>query len=200
MFRQLALAATAAFALTAAAEAAIPVYSNPGVEAPAVASYTAPFAGTVTAWFLARDAAFNSEIGLGINGAAPVFFTLPNTSAPGTSAVLGTVNAGDVMRFYLRVINTGDIFSTDPGENTDGFNHAWHTAYAGGDFGVPAGLLIGWEDIRGGGDRDYNDHVFSFRFPGSPGIPEPATWALMIAGFGLVGIAARRRRVAHVSA
>lgn len=25
-------------------------------------------------------------------------------------------------------------------------------------------------------------------------IPEPATWAMMIAGFGLVGFAARRRR------
>jgi hypothetical protein len=27
----------------------------------------------------------------------------------------------------------------------------------------------------------------------APGVPEPATWAMMIAGFGLVGIAARRR-------
>lgn len=30
----------------------------------------------------------------------------------------------------------------------------------------------------------------------TPGIPEPATWGLMIAGFGLVGFAARRRTVA----
>ncbi len=29
----------------------------------------------------------------------------------------------------------------------------------------------------------------------NPGIPEPATWAMMIAGFGLVGFAARRRRM-----
>lgn len=28
---------------------------------------------------------------------------------------------------------------------------------------------------------------------GTPGVPEPASWALMIAGFGLVGAAARRR-------
>jgi hypothetical protein len=28
-------------------------------------------------------------------------------------------------------------------------------------------------------------------------IPEPATWAMMIAGFGLVGAAARRRRLQH---
>ncbi|WP_418895818.1 PEPxxWA-CTERM sorting domain-containing protein [Sandaracinobacteroides sayramensis] len=31
--------------------------------------------------------------------------------------------------------------------------------------------------------------------PGNPGaVPEPATWAMMIAGFGLVGSVARRRR------
>jgi hypothetical protein len=31
-------------------------------------------------------------------------------------------------------------------------------------------------------------------------VPEPATWALMIAGFGMVGFAARRRRVARIAA
>ena len=29
--------------------------------------------------------------------------------------------------------------------------------------------------------------------PGTPGVPEPASWALMIAGFGLTGAAMRRR-------
>jgi len=36
--------------------------------------------------------------------------------------------------------------------------------------------------------------------PGVPGIPEPATWAMMIAGFGFVGAAARRRRAVYASA
>ncbi|MFA7439748.1 MAG: PEPxxWA-CTERM sorting domain-containing protein [Sphingomonadaceae bacterium] len=31
-------------------------------------------------------------------------------------------------------------------------------------------------------------------------VPEPATWGLMIAGFGMVGFAARRRRMARVAA
>ncbi len=30
----------------------------------------------------------------------------------------------------------------------------------------------------------------------TPGVPEPATWAMLISGFGMVGFAARRRRVA----
>lgn len=32
--------------------------------------------------------------------------------------------------------------------------------------------------------------------PPVPGVPEPATWAMLIAGFGLVGVAARKRRPA----
>ena len=36
---------------------------------------------------------------------------------------------------------------------------------------------------------------------GDPGVPEPATWAMLLSGFGMVGFAARRRRgLASVSA
>jgi hypothetical protein len=48
----------------------------------------------------------------------------------------------------------------------------------------------GVADLFGIDDISYNAGV----------IPEPATWAMMIAGFGLVGAAARRRRVARISA
>jgi hypothetical protein len=51
----------------------------------------------------------------------------------------------------------------------------------------PAGTLAG-----------YSTFIFGFKGVGgvvvNPGIPEPGTWAMMIAGFGLVGFAARRRR------
>ncbi|MGL4543778.1 MAG: PEPxxWA-CTERM sorting domain-containing protein, partial [Polymorphobacter sp.] len=39
----------------------------------------------------------------------------------------------------------------------------------------------------------FDDVTFGSATPG-PGVPEPASWALMIAGFGLVGASLRRRR------
>jgi len=50
-----------------------------------------------------------------------------------------------------------------------------------------------------GVDRANSNFIFGFKGVGGvvvpPGIPEPATWAMLIAGFGMVGFAARRRRV-----
>jgi hypothetical protein len=47
--------------------------------------------------------------------------------------------------------------------------------------------------VGGGGYESDNHTVGFFTQPGGV-IPEPATWAMMISGFGLVGFAARRRR------
>jgi hypothetical protein len=43
---------------------------------------------------------------------------------------------------------------------------------------------------------DYEKLVFVYTGGGGGVIPEPATWAMLIAGFGLVGVAARRRTAA----
>ena len=45
------------------------------------------------------------------------------------------------------------------------------------------------------------DHMGTYEFiddinPPAPGVPEPAVWAMMIGGFGLVGGAMRRRSTA----
>lgn len=60
-----------------------------------------------------------------------------------------------------------------------------------GDFG--GGLNSGWGEFSGYApvfrNRDWIQSLVPLAF-----IPEPATWGLMIAGFGMVGAAARRRR------
>ena len=63
---------------------------------------------------------------------------------------------------------------------------------------VPIGVSFGGtaKSIEFAGVANYvvfDDVTFGSATPG-PGVPEPATWALMIAGFGMVGSALRRRR------
>jgi hypothetical protein len=50
--------------------------------------------------------------------------------------------------------------------------------------------IIGFNDSSNG-DADYDDFVIGVNF--AP-IPEPETYALMLAGLGIVGFAARRRK------
>lgn len=64
-----------------------------------------------------------------------------------------------------------------------------------GDFLLTGTTTASWEGDRPGGSALATQWKL-LTLPASPGvIPEPATWGLMIAGFGLVGAAARRRRV-----
>ena len=112
-------------------------------------------------------------------------------------------SAGDTLVFKIRVVNTGDYFYSQRSQNADGITHVFSANYGGGDWGIPAGVYVGFEDLYGGGDLDYDDLRFVFTNVGGGevgGIPEPATWAMLITGFGLVGMAARRRRPASVLA
>lgn len=67
-------------------------------------------------------------------------------------------------------------------------------------YGIEASGLKGFRlsQVRCGFDCPIDYVIFdNLSFVPAPGfgaIPEPATWALLIAGFGLVGVAARRRR------
>ncbi len=196
------LLAAAALAFATTAQAAFPVYAPIGTPSATPNVFVSTGTGPVTAYFAGFSAGLDSRIGLSVNGAAPAFFGLLNkTSAIGESLMLGTVNVGDTLEFVLKVGTSGPLYSTTAAANAEGLNHAWSTAYAGGDFGVPAGVFVAFEDLPKLGDLDYNDHRFVFTFPGVAGVPEPATWAMLIAGFGMVGFAARRRKgLASVSA
>ena len=59
----------------------------------------------------------------------------------------------------------------------------------------------GPDDVPNGGSEFADMNFWAYTTEGGNGvIPEPATWAMMIAGFGLVGFAARRRRTVVTTA
>ena len=113
----------------------------------------------------------------------------------------------------------GRYFST-VADNADGLQHIWAAPHFDqwylGPEGVPQGLFIGFEDTTTGdvrGDLNYRDYTFvvpnvavSTPLLSAPGdldpssnlelgaVPEPASWAMMVGGFGVMGAALRRRR------
>jgi hypothetical protein len=193
MFKKLAVAS--ALALSAVGAQALPFYPSAGTVNPVNYTFTAAADGDVVAYFVYDGASFDNVLGLIVNGVDTGITGLPNNStAPGTSLNFGPVQAGDTLVFYINVLTTGNTFYSDTSLNSDGITHIWTAAFTSGEFGVPNGTYVGFEDQLGGGDRDYEDLAFVFTNVGVTGvIPEPATWAMMIAGFGLVGWASRRR-------
>ncbi len=74
---------------------------------------------------------------------------------PGLQYTVGPWAAGTEVVFGLQVQTTGDHWQSGPGSrNADGVVHGAAT------FEGDCTWLLGFEDLYGGGDRDYNDLVF----------------------------------------
>ena len=165
-----------------------------------------PFAVTVT---LAADAIasslqsgpFQTISGAGILVKIGAFSVDPNvvfqptvtpfdSSTTGHSALISQGVIGpafsvplSAMASYTRIVNPGDVFDIGY-ELTSSFAlgsiDASHTATI--NFALPDGVFL----------TGASGATFGV-VPGVAGVPEPASWALMIAGFGLAGAMLRRR-------
>ncbi|MBL8771604.1 MAG: PEP-CTERM sorting domain-containing protein [Phenylobacterium sp.] len=96
--------------------------------------------------------------------------------APGGSSV--SLNSCD--------IQDSTSFGTGPTVNQ---RLCWHT----GGGAMNGGWRIGAIDFLNS-SSDYEKVIFTYTGDGGGAVPEPATWALMIGGFGLAGASLRRRR------
>jgi hypothetical protein len=177
------------FILTLASAFAGPISSLTPTEVELVAT-----GGEVFVYFAGSTAGNDSVLNLISPTTVGPFF--PNHSTPaGTELSLGTFNAGDVLRFRLDNLTSGFSYFTGPAAgNPDGVIHVAHAGWAADGLIPYDGVLVGFEDLYGGGDLDYDDNTFVFRNVSSSVItPEPASFVLACAGLAAVLIARRRR-------
>lgn len=176
-------------------------YPNIGSEAP-LNTFLATGSGPITAYFYATDAAYDSEIGLLVNGVSTgVFGLLNHSSVHGQSLVLGNANAGDTLVFQLFILTIGSSWFSDPSLNGGDGNHVYATPFSGDSF-IPAGTYIAFEDLPlSVADKDYNDHQFVVTGV-SNNVPEPSTNDLLLYGACagiLLGLRCYRREFRHKS-
>lgn len=151
--------------------------------------------------------------------------TLAGDPPTGLSGI-GTAVPYEVFEFTVTADGTYDFLSTATTVGYDNFLHLYEGAFdptdqfngvliANDDFpsigtsGFSFGLIAGTTYLTvnsGFNNGDFGTYTMRISGPGDiiPDgqgvVPEPATWAMMIAGFGLIGAAARRRRMASATA
>jgi len=104
----------------------------------------------------------------------------------------------------------GTVFDIGPGTVVTtgknlGYSSSWFDTIVSYEFLFPHtapnflfSIRFGGAGFQGGLDESWgiDNLALSALYDRDAVIPEPATWAMLIAGFGLVGAAARRRRLA----
>jgi hypothetical protein len=116
---------------------------------------------------------------------------------PGDFVDLGKFEAGTTLDFFTIAdgANGGRYaYSAPASRNPDQLDHVVSFVLPDSPY-----LIIGFEDIFGGGDKDFNDVVFAVDIGAANlqkliSTPEPATWMTMMGCLAWVVMTTRRRR------
>jgi hypothetical protein len=168
----------ALFAILLGLSSVINAHANPILGAQIYAN-----GGEVNVTFLGSDAGFDNLLFIALDPTGLIFEG--HVTAVNTTKSLGNFAAGTELMFQLNN-QKGNLWYTGPGSrNSDGVAHAVVDANY-----LPGALYVGYEDLPGGGDKDYNDLKFSVS---NAHVPDAAA-TLPLLGFGLLGLAAFARR------
>lgn len=140
------------------------------------------FDSTARVYFLGEGAGYQNTLGISTTGGGPLSpgasLVFPNASSSlgftgtgtpirsssepllaGDFVNLGNLKAGTALDFFLianGALGGKNLVSTNQSLNQDGLVHAVVMATPGSPY-----LVISFEDMMGGGDRDYNDTFFA---------------------------------------
>jgi hypothetical protein len=113
-------------------------------------------------------------------------FTVPGgTNGIGLGGPSAVLNSGNVAFLWALDPNKAPLWTSLPSQNSDGLDHmvTWNVV------DTPNTWVIAWEDLAGGGDRDFNDLVVEVNLA-----PVPIPPAILLLGSGLVTMLGIRRR------
>ena len=110
------------------------------------------------------------------------FLTTPVVLAAGNYVIGGSISEGGLFPVNMTNVTFASGYTyTDSREGVEiGFNQP-----------MTSGLSQG---VKGGGYGEQGIALVNFSFQQISAVPEPATWAMMLLGFGVVGTSIRRRR------
>lgn len=156
-----------------------------------------PASGSATA--VAKLADFTQDVGyipdLNGNGIfddsfVPLFSVPGSTEGIGLAGPSGNLNSGEAVFVWALNPSGAPQWTSRPSENSDGLDHMVTWEIIGGAENNIGNWVIAWEDLAGGGDRDFNDIVVEANV--AP-VPVPAAVWLFGSGLlGLIGIARRK--------
>lgn len=151
---------------------------------------------TVNGYYLA---VLQQPLGTILNGSDPASISVPSIVGVNDFAVsgdgwpIGGVNNSDL--FYKLTLGFGDGTTVSGVYDTVSNNFFGNTSNGISLTGFlwerqRFDIVSEYSSTKGGSNADYNGG-FSYNVAA---VPEPATWAMMIGGFGMVGAAMRRRK------
>ena len=153
--------------------------------------------------FVSYDAAYRNDLYffayVGQSTANAQYLFTNQTAVPGSQTqVLGSFNPGQEIVFGIYVYDQArgryyTYYSGAPSNNPDGVQHVQLSQTGDGKYRI----RVGFEDLYGGGDKDYNDLIFEVSGVTHMVTPEPFTIALVgsgLLGMGGVNLVRRRRQ------